>query len=212
MGAKPGCGVSSRAWRSTTCTRRPPPRFPHSSRCASLPAPADVLRGYFHAKDENRPLLLDAVFSEDAVLEVVNPTGAIAFPARSQGREAIADAMVRRFAQSHENVYSYYLASPPPQALQFRCAWLVGMTEKDSRSVRVGCGHYDWTFQDHAPHLASRLVITIEVMQVLPQRQREAVYAWLGRLAYPWTSVAEVARHAPRGELVSPVLRALGCA
>lgn len=174
-----------------------------------MSTPAAVLRGYFHAKDENRPRRLDTVFAQDAELEVVNRTGAIAFPARSLGREAIAEAMVRRFGQANEDVHSFYLASPPPpQASHFRCAWLVGMTEKDSRSVRVGCGTYDWRFRDAAPRLASHLVITIEAMQVLPPDRAAPVYAWLGRLSYPWSSVAEVREHAPR-QLVEPVLDAL---
>ena len=168
-----------------------------------------VLRGYFHAKDENRPHLLADVFSADAALEVVNRTTGIAFPAVTRGREAIGDVFVRQFAQTYENVYSFYLSSPPERAAQFACGWLVGMTEKESRSVRVGCGRYDWTFQTEEPCLASRLVITIEAMEILPPSQFGPVFGWLGALSYPWSSATEAARHAPRIDALGRVLQCM---
>jgi hypothetical protein len=180
------------------------------SQLASHSSPGTVLRNYFHAKDENRPHLLKDVFSADADLEVVNSTTSIAFPAVTHGREAITEVLVRRFAQTYENIYSYYLSNPPEQAPQFSCGWLVGMTERDTKNVRVGCGRYDWTFQAEVPYLASRLVITIEAMQVLPPSHFEPVFEWLGRLSYPWSSVADVASHAPSFEPLAPVLQCLG--
>ena len=176
----------------------------------SRPSPRAVIRGYFHAKDENRPHVLSDVFSADAVLEVVNNATNIAFPAATHGREAIAEVLVRRFTQTYENIYSYYLASPPEEASHFSCAWLVGMTEREGKNVRVGCGRYDSTFQTESPHLASHLVITIEAMQTLPPSQLEPVFAWLEQLNYPWSSAAEVARLAPNLELLAPVLQYLG--
>ena len=166
-----------------------------------------VLRDYFHAKDENRPHLLANAFSTDAILEVVNRTTNIAFPALTHGRESIGEVFVRRFAQTYENIYSFYLSSPPEHASQFSCGWLVGMTEKDSRNVRVGCGRYDWMFEAEAPYLASRLVITIDAMQVLPSSAFEPVFSWLGRLSYPWASTAEIASHAPTIEPLRHVLQ-----
>ena len=172
-----------------------------------------VLRGYFHAKDENRPALLDDVFCADAQLRVVNNAIDMGFPAETRGRGNIADVLVRGFAQTYENVYSFYLASPPERAPRFSCPWLVGMTEKESRSVRVGCGRYDWSFQEEAPFLASGLVLTIEAMQVLPTDQFEAVFGWLRALQYPWSSRAEAAAGIPTLALLEPVrqfLRAAG--
>jgi hypothetical protein len=153
--------------------------------------------------------VLGDVFSADADLEVINNETNIAFPATTYGREAIAEVFVRRFAQTYENIYSFYLACPPEQASQFSCAWLVGMSEKDSKSVRIGCGRYDWTFQSGSPNLASRLVITIEAMQLLPPSQFEPVFAWLEQLNYPWSSAAEVARLAPSLEPLTAVLQCI---
>ena len=130
--------------------------------------PEAVLRGYFHAKDENRPHLLEDVFTPGAELIIHNQSANIAFPAFTQGRSAVAEVLVRSFALSNENVYSFYLARPLLGVREFTCPWLVGMSERSSGHVRVGCGTYEWAFEPHAPHMASRLVVAIEAMQVLP--------------------------------------------
>ena len=171
--------------------------------------PRAVLRGYFHAKDENRPALLDEVFTADAELRVVNNAIDMGFPAETQGREGIADVLVRSFAQTYENVYSFYLASPPECALRFSCPWLVGMTEKESRCVRVGCGRYDWSFEEEAPFLARGLVLTIEAMQVLPPDAFAPLFGWLRTLQYPWSSCVEAAERVPSVAGLEPVLRFL---
>jgi hypothetical protein len=172
--------------------------------------PAAVLRGYFHAKDENRPYMLSDVFSAKAELRVNNNAANITFPAVTHGREAIGEVLVRRFAQTYENIYSFYMARPPSEATQFSCDWLVGMSEKDSENVRVGCGRYDWTFETESPHLASHLAITIEAMQVLPPSQFAPIFAWLKQLNYPWSSAAAVRKIAPSVEMLAPVLQYLG--
>ncbi len=171
--------------------------------------PQAVLRNYFHAKDENRPHLLECVFEPSAELVVVNHASAISFPARTVGREAIADVLVRNFGQSYENVYSFYLSRPPVDAAAFSCGWLVAMSEKQSKSARVGCGRYDWSFAKAVPHLATHLTITIHAMQVLPAAQFAAVLAWLQALSYPWCTAEEVVCTAPNIELLAPVLQHL---
>jgi hypothetical protein len=172
-------------------------------------APESVLRNYFHAKDENRPHLLERVFEPSAELVVVNHAETIAFPARTVGREAIADAFVRNFGQTYENVYSFYLRRPPAAVRAFSCGWLVAMSEKQSKSVRVGCGRYDWSFAESAPHLATHLTITIQAMQVLPPTELSAVLAWVQTLDYPWCAVEDVVRDSPSIELLAPVLQHL---
>ncbi len=178
---------------------------------APLPAlaPQTVLRNYFHAKDENRPHLLERVFEPSAELAVINHTSGISFPARTVGREAIADVLVRNFGQSYENVYSFYLSRPPTDAATFSCCWLVAMSEKESKSVRVGCGRYDWLFAKAVPYLATHLTITIHAMQELPATELAAVLAWVQALSYPWCAAEEVARDAPSIELLAPVLQHL---
>ena len=171
--------------------------------------PQAVLRNYFHAKDENRPHILERVFEPNAELVVINHSSAIAFPARTVGREAIADEFVRNFGQTYENVYSFYLSRPPDDAAAFSCGWLVAMSEKQSRSARVGYGRYDWSFAHAAPHLATHLTITIHAMQVLPAAHLAGVLAWVQALSYPWCTAEEVTCTAPRIESLVPVLRHL---
>ena len=171
--------------------------------------PDVVLRGYFHAKDENRPHLLEDVFASNAELVFRNQSANIAFPAFTQGRSAIADVLVRTFALSYENVYSFYLGRPMPDVQEFTCPWLVGMSERSSGHVRVGCGIYEWTFEPHAPHMASQLVVTIEAMQVLPLAESERIFAWLRALNYPWLSPDAALHGIPANELLAPIAQFL---
>lgn len=170
--------------------------------------PADAITAYLRAKDGNRPHLLAQAFTEDATLTMDVHTGNIVFPPVSVGREAIAEVLVRRFAQTFENVYTVCLASPPQGPTDtFRCDWLVAMTDKDSHAVRVGCGRYDWHFAA-ASQRADRLLITIEAMQSLPAQELDGVMHWVSRLSYPWCSPQVALQGAP--DCVSPALAYLG--
>ena len=174
----------------------------------------DLLRDYIRAKDENRPHLIPQVFAANACLEMRVKTDSIAFPAVSQGAATIADVLVRRFNQTYENIYTFYLDRPsagaaaPPAV--FACDWLVGMSEKATGNVRVGCGRYEWVFQAEAPHRVERLAITIEAMQTLPPPQLASVLDWLLALDYPWTSAAAVREFAPALKELLPVLAYFG--
>jgi len=169
---------------------------------------ADILRDYLHAKDENRPWYMDRAFAPDAVLKMALRTQAIAFPPESRGVQAIADTLVRRFGQSYDNVYTFYLSRPAAGAMldEYSCDWLVAMTEKAGGQVRVGCGRYDWAFR-HAPHQAERLVITIETMLTLPADDAGTILEWITRLSYPWADAQRVVASAPTIEALAPVLQ-----
>lgn len=164
--------------------------------------PADSMAAYLRAKDGNRPYLMAQAFTHDASLAMLVNTGNISFPPLSRGRDAIAEVLVRRFAQTYENVYTLCLASPPAgQVATFTCDWLVAMTEKASGAVRVGCGRYDWCFSPKS-QLVERLAITIETMESLPSRDLGAVMDWMSSLPYPWCSAEEALKTAPAlGEL-----------
>jgi hypothetical protein len=170
-------------------------------------SPELLLRTYFRAKDENRPHLMASVFSESAALEMVVNTGTVSFPPRSHGLAEIADVLVGRFAQTYENVYSFYLQEPPPHAANFVCNWLVGMSEKANGAVRVGCGRYDWRFQQEAPFLVSGLTIAIEVMLALPSVNLRPIMAWLTKLPYPWCPASCALASAPSIAGLEPVLQ-----
>src|SRR5947208_1383391 len=162
--------------------------------------PETVLRGYFHAKDENRPHVLEDVFASNAEVVIRNQSANIAFPAVARGRHDIAEALVRSFALSYENIYSFYLGRPGLAVQAFTCPWLVGMSERASGHVRVGCGTYEWAFEPQAPHLASRLVIAIEAMQIVAPTDSTSVFAWLRALNYPWSSPKAALHGLPSNE------------
>ena len=169
-----------------------------------------VLRDCFHAKDENRPHYMARAFSPQAVLKMALRTQAIAFPPESHGLPAITDTLVRKFGQTYDNVYTFYLARPEAGAClpEYRCDWIVGMTEKATGNVRVGCGRYDWGFQPD-PYRANHLTTTIEPMGPLPPGDAEAVFGWLLALEYPWTNAQRVVAGAPPLEDLAPVVQYL---
>jgi len=115
-----------------------------------------------------------------------------AHPGVTVGLEGIADVLVRQFNATYENIYSFYLDRPGPSAVTFECEWLVGLTEKASRNVRVGCGHYEWTFQISPVLLVTKLLITIEQMVVLAPACATDVTRSLLKLDYPWSSPGQV--------------------
>lgn len=148
---------------------------------------SEQIHNYILAKDGNRPHLLQHVFAENAVLEMVVKTDAIAFPSLSKGIESIMDVLVRKFGQTYENVYTLCLEdSPVKSSDSFSCKWLVVMSEKTSGIVRVGCGRYDWLFQPEEAHLVEKLIITIENMQLHPKENLNVFMDWISNLPYPW--------------------------
>jgi hypothetical protein len=163
-----------------------------------MTTPADTIRTYIRAKDENRPFLMRQAFAEDAELEMVVKTESISFPKSAKGRAAIEDILVRRFAVDFENVYTFCLSQPAAASLRhFPCHWLVGMSGKSDGQIRVGCGRYDWYFTTDARCLTTKLIITIDLMHVFPGTELEAPMAWLGSLPYPWCAADIAASRAP---------------
>jgi hypothetical protein len=127
---------------------------------------------------------------------VIVQTDAISFPPISKGRDAFTDTLVRHFNQTYENIYTFCLADPPRGEVKaFSCPWLVGMSEKLSRAVRVGCGRYDWSFTNTGR--VCGLVITVGTMETLPAEVLEPVMQWLSALPYPWCPASAAAQGIP---------------
>ena len=76
-----------------------------------MPSIREAVEIYIRAKDENRPYLMERAFAENATLEMVVNSGTISFPPISIGLESISNVLVRRFAQTYENVHTFCLAS-----------------------------------------------------------------------------------------------------
>lgn len=167
---------------------------------------SDSIATYIRAKDGNRPHLMEAAFTNDASLEMVVRVADISFPPHSKGIDELSQVLVSRFNQTFENIYTFCLASPPdgPRP-SFSCDWLVGMSEKGSGAVRIGCGRYDWSFHAPALVLVENLRITIELMQSLPAHACPGVMAWLAQLPYPWCKAEAALESMPRLEALRAV-------
>ena len=173
----------------------------------------EAVETYIRAKDENRPYLMERAFAADATLEMVVDSGAISFPPSSVGLEPISDVLVRRFAQTYENVRTLCLATPPRNdVVNFSCDWLVGMSEKDDRRVRLGYGRYDWLFQSRPTHLVERLTITIHQMESLAPSSLAPVMNWLASLPYPWCTAQAALAGIPSLEGLQPIRQSLALA
>ncbi|HVL08368.1 MAG TPA: hypothetical protein VM512_04325 [Burkholderiaceae bacterium] len=171
---------------------------------------ATLIRTYIRAKDENRPHLMAHAFAPDATLQMTVKSEAISFPARSEGLAAITDVLVRRFGQTYDNVYTFCLTDTQPasDAATCHCDWLVGMTDKQSGNVRVGCGSYLWTFVGgHQDRYVQSLEIVIEAMEILPADTAQTIIdGWLAQLPYPWSTTRQACDAAPALAGLDPVL------
>ena len=167
---------------------------------------AEAIATYIRAKDENRPYLMEHAFDRDAALTMMVKSDAITFPPITNGRDAITQVLVREFGRTYENVRTICLCSTPRSSdTNFACPWLVGMSAKDGGAVHVGCGRYRWSFRTQAPRLATRLEITIDVMQLLTANNLSAVTGWLFALPYPWCPIQTAFETAPQLEQLNPL-------
>ena len=160
-----------------------------------MTTPAEAVLTYILAKDGNRPFLMKQAFAENVELETVVKTDAISFPSTASGLKAVEDILVRRFGADNENMYTFCLSQPDPVHSRFQCHWLVGMSVKATGQLRVGCGRYDWHFNEDGK--VGKLVINIDVMKVLSGTELDAVMCWLSSLPYPWCSPSQVLKSFP---------------
>jgi hypothetical protein len=176
---------------------------------------SDVISTYIHAKDGNRPWLMQRAFAQDAVLEMDVKTDAISFPALTTGMTDITETLVRGFGQDYENVYTFCMGSPPARNMnEFSCDWLVAMSSKESGELRVGCGRYDWFFRalDTSDEcLIEKLKIIIEKMQVLPPEHLAAIMSWMSELPYPWCPVEVATRTMPKLQGFAEIADYINC-
>ncbi len=166
-----------------------------------MPTPSDAVATYILAKDNNRPFLMRHAFIEDASLEMLVKTDTISFPSAAKGLPEIENVLIRRFGIDYENVYTVCLSRPSEaNSRHFPCHWLVGMSAKADGKVRVGCGRYDWFFSTAHQGLVEKLIITIDVMESLPQTTLVPTMNWLAKLPYPWCTPEEAVRDMPKTE------------
>ena len=175
-----------------------------------MPDPIEVVSTYSAAKDGNRPFLMRRAFAEDAALETVVKTEAISFPSSAKGVAAIEEILSRRFARDFENVYTFCLSRPTEaDRRHYPCHWLVAMSSRNNGPIRVGSGRYDWYFAPDPLCLAEKLIITIDVMQILAPSELDRIMGWITGLPYPWCRPDEAVNGIPSIEALAPVERYL---
>jgi hypothetical protein len=143
---------------------------------------------------------------------MVVKTDAISFPSSAKGLGTIEDILVRRFGVDYENIFTFCLSQPSEaNRVHFPCHWLVGMSTKATGQLRVGCGSYDWHFDGAGK--VTKLVINIDVMNILPGAELGAAMRWLSCLPYPWCSPDKAVVSIPASEGLSEIgayLRQIG--
>lgn len=158
---------------------------------------------YIKAKDSHKPHLITQVFTEDATLTMQVVSGAISFPEKTVGREAIAYVLVKDFNQKYEDIYTFCLEDTlvsRPDAIE--CRWLVCMRESQTGGIKIGVGRYYWEFQqENVKHLN----ISIDAMILLPISDNLDLLSWADGLSYPWVESTEILSRLPKADSLNPI-------
>ncbi len=155
---------------------------------------------YVQGKDSNLPHLMQAVFSEDAVLKMLVHSDEIDFPSEVIGLEGISQTLCTEFNERFENIRTLcFLDTVLRSNNLMNCRWLVGMTSKETGALHCGYGEYHWTFEKDysalSQHQVKKLTIVIEKMVILvptrdqdidPEADKKAILSWLASCTYPW--------------------------
>jgi len=169
---------------------------------------ADAICQYIRAKDGNRPHLLEAAFSESAILHMQIRPETISFPSKCMGRDEIVEVFIRQFNQTYENIYTFCIVPKPNiETDYFRCRWMVVMSEKESHALRVGSGEYVWQF-DRSGRVHS-LNITIESMESTSSKMLVPVMQWVSTLPYPWCDLSILCEALPNVVAVENAVRSI---
>lgn len=153
----------------------------------------NIVRRYIKAKDDNKPHLINRVFSEQATLEMEVKNGAIDFPSVTQGRDDITKILVQDFNKTYENIYTFCLSDTViEKENSLDCRWFVVMSEKATGDIRVGYGDYQWRFSSGDLRLVDKLRIVIEDMVVFSNAEEDELMSWALSLPYPWLCSTDI--------------------
>ncbi|WP_118183734.1 hypothetical protein [Paraburkholderia phosphatilytica] len=169
-----------------------------------------LLEGYIDAKDHTRPERIADVFASDAILTFSLATTNIAFPARTVGAEAIAKTLVIDFGAQYSQCMTWYVCDDL-RVDDDGCVtvpWLVVMREPAARTLRVGNGHYRWTFGslDATPRVTA-FHIHIARMDVVADPDARLVETLQQGLSYPWLTPRELRERFGAIAMQEPALR-----
>jgi hypothetical protein len=159
----------------------------------SMATPRSLLERYVQAKDCVQPHLMSEIYTPDAVLTYSIATDTIAFPARTNGLDAITKTLVVDFATRFERCKTYYVCDAPlaDESRFARIPWLVIMRETAAASLRIGKGYYEWTFVQ--PARVRAMHIHIARMDAIADEQASLLTEAQAQLPYPWLAPAKLA-------------------
>lgn len=151
---------------------------------------------------------MDAVFSEDACLQMQVRTEAISFPQSTVGQKAITQVLVKDFNQTYENIYTFCLEDTVIiENNTLQCRWLVYMNDITSGLSRVGFGNYQWEFAES--NLVTHLKIMIDDMAILPVDNK--LLSWVEGMPYPWASSTDMLGSLPEIDALNHLHNKLVC-
>jgi hypothetical protein len=169
--------------------------------------PKSLLEAYLQAKDLNQPSVILDCYTPEAVLTYSIATDTIAFPARVEGADAIAQTLVRDFRKNFDSCRTYYVCdsiAPAGQDISFM-PWLVIMRQVSNTALRLGRGYYRWGFErDESEMRVREMHIHIERMDIIEDRDGNKRQALHAALPYPWLRPAVLSETFERLRKQSP--------
>lgn len=170
----------------------------------------NLLERYFDGKDNNKPEVIENLFTSEGVVTFDIVPDTIKFPARIEGAKNISAMMFADFHDNFDNISSYYIVDEFHGLDEHQIAsmdWLVVMRERKTGLFRLGTGSYHWEFgvqftvgaDQGVDWKVSRLDIYIHDMFSFPEHEASWIKDSKSQLPYPWlaldTAVSELAKN-----------------
>lgn len=151
-----------------------------------------LLEAYVHAKDKTCAPLIHDIYEPNAVLSISTSASAVAFPPLVVGAEGIAQTLVTDFATRFTDCRTYYVCDQLRTTADGnrieQLLWLVLMREKETASLRIGRGYYNWQMTHHPDALwrVSEMHIRIDHMMLIADVAGDLLTTLHSFLPYPW--------------------------
>ena len=166
-----------------------------------------ITRDYLHAKDHCRPHAFGQAFAEDATF-----TSKFEFETQFSdetprvGLAAITETF-RQLGAACENIYTLCTLDSRRHVDEdgtWACKWIVTMTERETRAVRVAWGDYRWRI-DEERGLATELLVTMVEMQMLDPSHAREICEWMASFEGPWVESRALVEAMPTLEALAGV-------
>ena len=149
-----------------------------------------LLERYVEAKDLTRPQLMREIYAADAVLTFSIATDSISFPDKVAGIDGITRTLIVDFGAKYNRCKTYYVCDSLLEHTDriTTVPWLVLMHEPARARLRIGKGHYEWTFGPEARESMQVTAMHIHVERMDPVDDADGLLlrATQAVLPYPW--------------------------